>query len=176
MPKLLVTLPEGAGETSHELTEPTVILGRVGDNDVRLEDPSVSSQHAKLTLGSSGNYVLKDLNSTNGTRVNGAHVTEVKLRPGDRLRFGKVEAVYHSDIVEHDEAVQPPPVVAEIAAQPAAHSARPADFRNASPFAKRAREKDAAGRAILVFAAVALLLFLAALAFVLTLQPPGAQT
>lgn len=176
MPKLLVSLPEGAGEVAHELTEPTIALGRLAENAVQIEDPSVSSQHAQLTLGSNGNYVLKDLNSTNGTRVNGSHVTEVALRPGDRLRFGKVEAIYHSDITEPSGLVQPLPATAEIAAQPAAHSAKPADFANASPFPKRAREIDPVGRGILIFAVIAVLLFFAALVFVLTLQPPAALT
>ena len=143
---------------------------------MQVEDPSVSSQHAQFILAPSGNYVLKDLNSTNGTRVNGSHVTEVTLRPSDRLRFGKVEAVYQSDIVEPSGAVQPLPAAAGIAAQPAARSAKPADFANASPFPKRSREKDPVGRGILIFAAVALLLFFAALAFVLSLQPPAGSS
>ncbi len=176
MPKLLITLPEGVGEMAHELTEPTVTLGRIAENTVQVEDPSVSSQHAQLTLGNSGNYVLKDLNSTNGTRVNGSHVTEIALRPGDRLRFGKVEAVYHSDIVEPSGDVQPLPTAEEISAQPAEHSAKPADFANASPFPKRSRERDPVRRGILIFAAIALLLFFAALAFVLLLQPPAATS
>ncbi len=152
MPRLLVTLPDAGGERTFELTEAEITLGRLAENAVQIEDPSVSSLHAHLTRMTSGNYALKDLHSTNGTRVNGRHVTEITLRPGDRLRFGKIDAIYESEISEADAPVQPLPDAAGIAAQPAERSARPVDFKNASPFPKRTGGKDAAGRAILVFA------------------------
>ena len=176
MPRLLVSLPDAAAgegaesERGFELTEPAVALGRLADNAVQVDDPSVSSHHAQFVRGASGNYVLKDLNSTNGTRVNGSHITEVLLRPGDRLRFGRIDAVYQSEISEADAPVQPLPDATAIAAQPAERSARPEDFTNASPFPKPVRETDPVGRAILIFAGVALVLFLAALAKVILLQ------
>lgn len=104
MPKLLVTLPD-SGEVRHDLTEPVITLGRLDENALPIDDPSVSSRHAHLVVQDSGNYQLCDLNSTNGTRVNGERVTEATLRPGDRVRFGKVEAVYESDIPATDAGV-----------------------------------------------------------------------
>ncbi|MBV9128006.1 MAG: FHA domain-containing protein [Verrucomicrobia bacterium] len=179
MPKLVVTLPEAGGEQTFELTEPTVTVGRLPENTLQIDDPSVSSRHAQFTLGASGNYEIKDLGSTNGTRVNGAHITETGLNPGDRLRLGKIEAVYLSDVGGSASGgtaeAQPLPAASAPAVALSATAARgkPADFANASPFAKRTKEKDPAGRAILVFAAVSLLLFAAALVCVFMLQPPA---
>ena len=96
MPKLKVTMPE-TGEVTHELVDELITLGRISENIIQIEDASVSSRHAQLSLGANGNYALKDLNSTNGTRVNGAPATEAQLRNGDRVRFGQIECAYFSD-------------------------------------------------------------------------------
>ncbi len=194
MPKLQVTLPD-SGEATHDLSEPVVTLGRLDENTLLIDDPSVSSRHALLTVQASGNYLLRDLNSTNGTRVNGERVTEVTLRPGDHVRFGKVETVYESDIPAADAPAAgsdhapgvpefaglalrvngdaPAPEAAAPAAAVAERSQRPADFANAAPFRKTEKTRDPVGRAMLAFAAVAFLLFLVALFYVFRLQPPG---
>ena len=103
-----------------------------------------------------GRYQLKDLDSTNGTRVNSEAVTDTFLRVGDRLRFGKVEARFESDATGE---AQPLPEADEIEARPAEMSAKPADFANASPFPNRQKEKDPTATAILAAAAVAILAF-----------------
>lgn len=187
MPKLTVTLPE-AEEVTHDLTAPVITIGRLDDNALQIEDPSVSSRHAQLTLQPDGNYQLRDLNSTNGTRVNGNGVTEAQLHPGDRLRFGKVETVYLSDVPGENvpaptganaahagaaDMVATLPAAGVATAQVAAESHRPADFANASPFQKKPKARDPVGRAILIFAAVAFVLFLAALFFIFSLRPPA---
>ena len=94
MAKLSVNLENG--RITHELTEERITIGRAPDNMIQIDDPSVSGRHAQLTL-IDDRYQLKDLNSTNGTRVNSESVTDVFLRLGDRLRFGKVEARFGSD-------------------------------------------------------------------------------
>ena len=93
-------------------------------------------------------YQLVDLNSTNGTRVNGETMTEVFLKVGDRVRFGKVEARYESEKTGEAQAL---PETDEIEARPAETSEKPADFANASPFPNRKKEKDSV--ATMVFAA-----------------------
>lgn len=63
-------------------------IGRTHDCDLRLTDLSVSRLHAELTRGEDG-WTLRDLDSHNGTRLNGWLVREaVPLRPGDRVEFG----------------------------------------------------------------------------------------
>ena len=64
-----------------------LILGRHHACDVLLSDPSVSRRHARLIFRD-GSWVLQDLDSTNGTLVNGVQVGRCALRPGDRLALG----------------------------------------------------------------------------------------
>ena len=166
MPKLKIMMPE-TGEVTHELADEVITLGRVADNMLQVEDASVSSRHAQLNLVEGGNYHLQDLGSTNGTRVNGAPVSEAQLRNGDRVRFGSIEAAYYSD---NANTVAPLPAAAEPAAQPAAESRRPTNFTNSSPFQKKDRAVDPAGRYIMMCAIAAIVLFLVALVSILLLQ------
>jgi hypothetical protein len=64
-----------------------LVLGRGRDCDVVLSSGAVSRRHAKL-LFRDGSWVIRDLGSTNGTRVNGVRVGRCRLRPGDRLALG----------------------------------------------------------------------------------------
>lgn len=168
MPKLLISFPDGPEQT-YELTESTVTVGRVSDNTIQIDHASVSSHHAEL-IEADGEYRLKDLDSTNGTRLNGERVTEENLRAGDRIRFGQVEASYASDIASEE---RPMPQAESVTAAPAAASARPADFTNASPFATKKKQKNPAAKAVIAFAVLAILSFVAALASILTLEPPA---
>src|SRR3954467_2425051 len=98
MPSLIVSIPDEA-EATHELTEDVITLGRVSDNAVQIEHPSVSSHHAELTRQGDG-YTLRDIGSTNGTRVNGHTIdpdVEVPLNPNDRLEFGHIDVIYVTD-------------------------------------------------------------------------------
>lgn len=171
MPTLVVSLPDGS-EVTHELTDDVVTIGRVSDNTVQIEDASVSSHHAELTLRGT-DYVLKDLGSTNGTRLNGQQVPpeeEHQLQPGDLVRFGNINVAYAP---EAGTEPQPMPAEAEQpAAVPASSSARPADFSNASPFQKKAKKKDPAGAAMMALAALAILVFGGAVAMAFQMKSP----
>jgi pSer/pThr/pTyr-binding forkhead associated (FHA) protein len=73
-----------------ELPSSVCVLGRDPTATVRLEEESVSKQHARLTL-EDGRFTLEDLDSSNGTFVNGRRIhARVELRPGDLLRLGAV--------------------------------------------------------------------------------------
>ncbi|SRR5581483_2359896 len=167
MPKLIVTMPDGT-EVPHELGEDQITVGRLADNMIQIDDASVSSHHAQLVL-TGGDYHLKDLNSTNGTRVNGQSVDEKQLRDGDSVRFGKIETVYQSEIASE---AHPVPEHATPAVAPAESSHRPADFTNASPFKTKKKNRDPIGKGVMAFAIFSILAFIAALAKILTLQPP----
>ncbi len=168
MPNLLISFPDGPEQT-YELSESTITIGRVSDNTIQIDHASVSSHHAEL-IEADGEYRLKDLDSTNGTRLNGERVTEENLRAGDRIRFGQVEASYASDVASEE---RPMPQAESVTAAPAAASARPADFTNASPFATKKKQKNPASKAVIAFAVLAILSFVAALASILTLEPPA---
>lgn len=64
-------------------------LGRALDNDIVLDDPSVSRRHALLSIRA-GNWLLEDQGSSHGTFVNGKRVQAALLRPGDQLQLGGV--------------------------------------------------------------------------------------
>jgi pSer/pThr/pTyr-binding forkhead associated (FHA) protein len=167
MPKLSILLENS--RATHELTDERITIGRAPDNMLQIDDPSVSSRHAQLLL-IDDRYQLKDLGSTNGTRVNSELVTDTFLRVGDRIRFGKVEARYESDATGE---AQPLPEAGEIEARPAETSEKPADFANASPFPNRQKEKDTVATAVLAAAAVAIVAFLVSMLGLLQIHGPG---
>lgn len=89
MAKLLV-LSEGFAGRTHDLTTDRTTVGRVEDNTFQLAEASVSSHHCEILL-KDGQVRIKDLNSTNGTFIDGNQITEGVLKPGQLLRLGKVE-------------------------------------------------------------------------------------
>jgi two-component system, NtrC family, response regulator AtoC len=71
-----------------------LVVGRTPPADVVIDDPSLSRQHARITLGEA-NAVVEDLGSTNGTWLGGDSVTKATLRVGEEMAFGAVTAVLH---------------------------------------------------------------------------------
>jgi pSer/pThr/pTyr-binding forkhead associated (FHA) protein len=164
----LTILTEAGTQTSHDLTEETMTLGRSPENAIRIDDPSVSGRHAELLLVG-GTCYLKDLDSTNGTQVNGESIVAVELRAGDRIQCGNAEASFESDL---SEPASSPPEFRERGSQLADVSARPTGFASASPFPDRKREKDRAGRIILAVAAAACLIFLGSMIALYQMRAP----
>jgi pSer/pThr/pTyr-binding forkhead associated (FHA) protein len=163
MPKLIVS---GVG---YDLVEQVVTIGRAPDNTIHIDDPSVSGRHAELRRTDRA-YQLRDLGSTNGTRVNGSGTTEITLHPGDRVRFGAVDARFEGDIPP--SATQPLPAATKVDAKVATTSVRPTDFANASPFRTRRKERDPGRTALFIAAAVALLALVVGIIAVLTMHAP----
>ena len=81
-----------AGKT-HEITTPRVVLGRSRGCDVPVPDVNVSRRHAELRQ-EGATYWIVDLDSTNGTAVNGKQVGRERLRDGDRITLGSTEIVF----------------------------------------------------------------------------------
>lgn len=86
----LVVLTQSLAGRSCELAAERTTIGRVEDNAFQIAEPSVSSRHAEILLRGS-EIVVKDLNSTNGTFINGEKITEAVLKPGQTLKLGNVE-------------------------------------------------------------------------------------
>lgn len=86
----LVVLGDGQNGRSHELKSERTTIGRLDDNAFQLPDQSVSSHHCEIILRGK-EVVVKDLNSTNGSYINGEQITEKVLKPGQVLRLGKIE-------------------------------------------------------------------------------------
>lgn len=89
MPQITFQVIEGleAGRVYRDVPVPLTI-GREEDNDIQLNDERVSRFHAKIQ-NDSGRMILTDLDSTNGTRVNGHPVRLRVLRPGDLIMMGR---------------------------------------------------------------------------------------
>jgi predicted component of type VI protein secretion system len=154
--------------TAHELTEQVITIGRAPDNMIVIDNPSVSGRHAELRLVSE-TYHVKDLGSTNGTRINGIPITETALRFDDRIRFGAVDSRYEPDT----SGSRPLPQLEEIRAKPAESSAAPVDFENASPFPRRKEKKDQVRTVVIGAAIIALLAFLGSMIAVLMMRAPS---
>jgi len=89
MPKLVALSAELSGR-SHELKTDRTTIGRLDDNTFQIPESSVSSHHCEVLLKGT-EVVIKDLNSTNGTYINGEKITEKVLKPGQTLRLGQIE-------------------------------------------------------------------------------------
>jgi pSer/pThr/pTyr-binding forkhead associated (FHA) protein len=77
----------------HELVRDMTTIGRASSNHIVIANPVVSAQHA-VVLKVGDFYRLKDLNSTNGTQLNGIFVTDADLKDNDEILFGSVKAVF----------------------------------------------------------------------------------
>jgi pSer/pThr/pTyr-binding forkhead associated (FHA) protein len=87
----LVLLSTGMTGRTHELKADKTTIGRVEDNSFQIAEASVSSHHCEILL-KGNDVVVKDLNSTNGTFINGDRVSlESPLKPGQILRLGQIE-------------------------------------------------------------------------------------
>jgi predicted component of type VI protein secretion system len=81
--------PVGGGDPI-PLLKPTLVIGRRESSDIVLRFPNVSGTHCELSLVA-GHWVVKDLGSSNGTKVNGTRVSESRLDPGDKVSIGRHE-------------------------------------------------------------------------------------
>jgi pSer/pThr/pTyr-binding forkhead associated (FHA) protein len=109
--KLLVKL-QGHGSRSLELTRDSFTIGRKPENDLPIEDHTVSGRHAKIVRVQSV-YFLEDLKSTNGTAVNGKPVDRIQLHDADVIAIGQHRLIFQ---------------LQDSAPAPAATATAPADF------------------------------------------------
>src|SRR4051794_35145043 len=84
-------VPVGGGDNV-PLIRTKMTIGRRDNCDVRLPFPNVSGLHAELRF-ENGYWYVRDLNSTNGIKVNGVRVLEKILHPKDKLTIGKRDYV-----------------------------------------------------------------------------------
>jgi hypothetical protein len=70
------------------LDGPVAVLGRSREADCVFDDPNISRRHAELRRGSTGDWQIVDLGSTNGVKVNGRQVDRSRLSPGDEVALG----------------------------------------------------------------------------------------
>ena len=96
MPKMIVSI-DGVVIKEVQLTKDRTTLGRRPYNDIVIDNLAVSGEHAVLQM--SGNEVyLEDLNSTNGTYVNGKAVKKQLLQNNDTVEIGKYKIKYINEV------------------------------------------------------------------------------
>lgn len=110
MPKLMLKF-EAAFIREIKLDKPSYTLGRKPDNDIVLDNAAVSGHHAKM-YESGGTWYVEDLNSTNGTFVNGKKTLKSGLKAGDIITMVKYSLVYTDETAAQSQAS-----VAAVAAQ-----------------------------------------------------------
>jgi hypothetical protein len=76
------------------LEGPSAVLGRSKECDCIFRDPNVSRRHAELRRGSTGDWQIVDLDSTNGVKVNDRRVETSRLAPGDEVTLGTTRFVF----------------------------------------------------------------------------------
>jgi pSer/pThr/pTyr-binding forkhead associated (FHA) protein len=82
---------------SYALSDQEVVIGRNPTTDITLLDEGISREHALILLDDDGSgYVIEDLQSTNGTKVNGVRVRSTPLVEGDEVQIG--ETLFRFDL------------------------------------------------------------------------------
>jgi Protein of unknown function (DUF3662)/FHA domain len=97
MEKELVTLTTDGKQ--HEIEKRRIVIGRSKECDIQLSDPNVSRRHAEVRQ-EGATYWLVDLDSTNGSEVNGRKLKRAKLEPGDKILLGSSELVFNRGFPE----------------------------------------------------------------------------
>ena len=93
-PAKLIVQPQDGDPWSYELSATETLIGRSPAHPVHLDDKAVSRDHAAISWEGDG-FVIEDLQTTNGTRVNGKRVRSSPIADGDQLRVGKTILTFH---------------------------------------------------------------------------------
>ena len=137
MARLLLTL-EGQLLAEYNMNKERYTIGRLPDNDIRIDNPAVSGHHS-LIINILNDSFLEDLNSTNGTYVNGKLIKKHALQHGDVVTAGLHQLRFVEDDSEQDEFEK------TIVIQP---SQRPADLLRAVNAAASSMAAQSAGQNI----------------------------
>ncbi len=159
MARLILSL-DGQVLAEYNMNKERYTVGRLPDNDIRIDNPAVSGHHS-LVINILNDSFLEDLNSTNGTYVNGKLIKKHALQHGDSVTVGHHQLRFidtdssdsEPDEFEKTMIITPGSAVAaaaarkaSIAAPPAPHGTRPARTRPMSGAAE-AFARHAAGAA-----------------------------
>jgi pSer/pThr/pTyr-binding forkhead associated (FHA) protein len=103
MPELILKLGDSIIQT-FVFDKDIMSVGRSRDNDVVIENLSVSRNHARIRR-QTGKYILTDLNSANGTFVNGVRVSKTEIVHDDVITIGKHKLVFSNKALSEEQAV-----------------------------------------------------------------------
>jgi pSer/pThr/pTyr-binding forkhead associated (FHA) protein len=149
MPKMIVTI-DGVVIKEVQLTKDRTSLGRRPYNDIVIDNLAVSGEHAVLQLADNEVH-LEDLNSTNGTYLNGKAVKKQLLHNGDTVEIGKYRIKYVSEApdanYEKTTVIKAGSVAATAVTAAAANATAPAG-NSTLPAAIKVMSGAAAGREV----------------------------
>ena len=94
--KLILTL-DGEVINEYQLIDNIISIGRKHSNDVQLNDLTVSGRHALIAATLENKFIVEDLGSTNGTLVNGNHISKKTLKHGDIIQVGHHQFTFLSE-------------------------------------------------------------------------------
>lgn len=166
------------------LTQTATVMGRGPNNDIVFADPEVSRQHAQIIQETDGQYILKDLGSTNGLFINGRRVSgSTPLNNGDSISLGESIVLVFSlpgEFYDEDDTptaemeIQPQPSVSTYTAtatttpstyepQPSTYTPSPAPITGSETYAAappypQPTEAGRRGRPVLIGCGILLLL------------------
>jgi adenylate cyclase len=92
MPLLIHKRPDGTEKTLEFASKP-LIVGRLPESEISVREAFISRVHCGISFVN-GQFILKDLGSTNGTYRNGARVFECTLAPSDKIQVGNTTIVF----------------------------------------------------------------------------------
>jgi hypothetical protein len=101
MARLVLSL-DGAVMAEYNMNKERYTIGRLPDNDIRIDNPAVSGHHS-LIINILNDSFLEDLNSTNGTYVNGKLIKKHALQHGDVITVGHHQLRFVEDDEQQDE-------------------------------------------------------------------------
>ena len=97
-------VPQGGGDAI-PLTRTPLVLGRREACDISLQFPNISGKHCELSF-KDGLWIIRDLDSTNGVKVNGEHITKKILHNGDVITLAKRSYAIHYEETGQASALQ----------------------------------------------------------------------
>ncbi|MDO9288173.1 MAG: FHA domain-containing protein [Thermodesulfovibrionales bacterium] len=106
MPKVTLKFKEAVLKEI-QLDKEVIIIGRNPDNDIHIDNPAVSGSHAKI-INEGGRIFIEDMNSTNGTFINGKKISKSALNNNDIITVGKHTLVFSgpSQAAEADKTMK----------------------------------------------------------------------
>jgi pSer/pThr/pTyr-binding forkhead associated (FHA) protein len=108
---------------SYDIEEPVIFIGRLPENQIPIFNMGISRRHVKIELDAFGAYTLTDLNSLNGTLVNGKKIKKTTLVNGDKITIGKYTIVYED--LRGESAMHLETIVADFRPEDMMHAAHP---------------------------------------------------
>lgn len=110
MPHIIIFNPQNGTRVLYNLKKATTKIGRLSDNDIVMTDDRVSRYHAEIMI-KDNKYIVQDLNSSNGIKVNGKTVSNKKLKDNARIDIGRMILTFKMADMSESQLASPPPSI-----------------------------------------------------------------